>query len=153
MARKTTVELVDDITGEVATETVSFGADGAEYEIDLTAENAEKIREDLSKWVEKARRVGGRKRPGGVGGSTRSSDAAKVREWARENGYEVPDRGRIPSDIREAYEAGVPADKSNDETPAADVKDEAPAEETKPSTKKPSTKKDDEKPAEDEATA
>lgn len=156
MARKTTVELVDDLTGEVASDTVQFGIDGVSYEIDLTDENAEKLRDALRVWVEKSRRIGGRKRPGGVGGAARPNDAAKVREWARENGYEVPDRGRIPSEIREAYEAGVP----NDEKPADDAKaDEAPAEENKSSTKqrsnrsKAADKKDDEKPAEDEVSA
>lgn len=122
MARKTTVELIDDINGEVASDTITFGVDGVDYEIDLTTENAEKLRDELSTWVEKARRVGGRKRPGGVGGAARGSgDAAKVREWARENGYEVPDRGRIPSEIREAYESGTP---KADEKPEADAKDE-----------------------------
>lgn len=166
MARKTTVELVDDLTGEVASDTVQFGIDGVSYEIDLTDENAEKLRDALRVWVEKSRRIGGRKRPGGVGGAARPNDAAKVREWARENGYEVPDRGRIPSEIREAYEAGVPNDEKPaaeapaDEKPADDVKaDEAPAEETKSSTKqrsnrsKAADKKDDEKPAEDEVSA
>lgn len=162
MARKTTVELVDDLTGEVASDTVQFGIDGVSYEIDLTDENAEKLRDSLRVWVEKSRRIGGRKRPGGVGGSARPNDAAKVREWARENGYEVPDRGRIPAEIREAYEAGVPNDeKPADEAPAAEKPadastDDAKAEENKTSSKQRSSrsnKKDDEKPAEDAASA
>lgn len=161
MARKTTVELVDDLTGEVASDTVQFGIDGVSYEIDLTDENAEKLRDALRVWVENSRRIGGRKRPGGVGASRGTGDAAKVREWARENGYEVPDRGRIPAEIREAYEAGVAADeKPADKAPAAGEKGEAPAEENKNSAKKnnsrsksSTTENKDEKPAEDEASA
>ena len=105
MARKTYVELIDDINGDKAEETVSFALDGVAYEIDLTAENAEKLREELSGWVGKARRVGGRRTRGTASGSRASSnDSSRIREWAREAGYEVPDRGRVAGHIRKAYE-------------------------------------------------
>ena len=103
MARKTTVELVDDLTGEVATESVSFGIDGVEYSIDLTEKNAEKLREVLSVYVDAGQRVAGRKRRG-AGSTGAVSDAPKVRAWAKENGIEVPERGRIPADVRKQYE-------------------------------------------------
>lgn len=106
MARKTYVELIDDLNGEKAGETVNFALDGVAYEIDLTADNATKIREELGSWAEKARRVGGR-RSRGTGshtGRSGSNDSAQIRQWAREAGYEVPDRGRISSTIRTAYE-------------------------------------------------
>ena len=65
----------------------------------------EKLREELSGWVGKARRVGGRRTRGTASGSRASSnDSSRIREWAREAGYEVPDRGRISGAIRKAYE-------------------------------------------------
>jgi hypothetical protein len=103
MARKTYVELIDDINGEKAEETVSFALDGVAYEIDLTAENAQKLRDELNTWAEKARRVGGR-RARGTAPRSGSNDSARIREWAREQGYEVPDRGRVAGHIRKAYE-------------------------------------------------
>ncbi|MBE9404305.1 Lsr2 family protein [Brachybacterium sp. p3-SID1565] len=106
MARKTYVELIDDIDGEKAAETVSFALDGVAYEIDLSEDNAAKLRGELGTWVEKARRVGGRRSRGaGSAGSGSSNDTPRIREWARSNGYEVSDRGRISSEIRSAYYA------------------------------------------------
>lgn len=67
MAKKVTVTLVDDVDGEApADETVEFGVDGVTYEIDLSSKNAEKLRNQLSTWVEHARRVSGRRRGRGV---------------------------------------------------------------------------------------
>lgn len=105
MARKTIVELIDDIDGDKATQTVSFSLDGAAYEIDLSEENAERLRNDLGEWTARARRVSGARRR--ASGTTRASsqETAKIRSWARENGYQISDRGRISSQIREAYQA------------------------------------------------
>ncbi|PMC74629.1 MULTISPECIES: Lsr2 family protein [unclassified Brachybacterium] len=103
MARKTYVELIDDLDGTKAAQTVTFGLDGVAYEIDLSEENAEKIREQIGTWAQQARRVGGR-RTRGTAPASRSSESAKIREWARSAGYEVPDRGRISATIRKAYE-------------------------------------------------
>ncbi len=111
MAQKVHIVLEDDIDGGDATETVSFGLDGTSYEIDLNEENAAGLREALSAYVGHARKVGsGRratKRSGSSGGASASSGPAarEVREWARENDLEVPDRGRIPAEVREAYDA------------------------------------------------
>ncbi|MEU1624349.1 Lsr2 family protein [Streptomyces sp. NPDC020096] len=107
MAQKVQVLLVDDITGGEADETVTFALDGATYEIDLTTENADKLRGLLSEYVDAGRKTGGRSR--GRGRTVRtaaasSQDTAKIRAWAKENGYEVNDRGRVPATIREAYE-------------------------------------------------
>jgi len=104
VARKTVVKLIDDLNGEKADETVNFALDGVAYEIDLTSENAEKIREAIGGWAEKARRVGGRRSRGTGTAARSSSDSARIRAWAREAGYEVPDRGRISATIRKAYE-------------------------------------------------
>jgi hypothetical protein len=111
MAQKVLVSLVDDIDGTEAEETVEFGLDGVAYQIDLSAENAEELRDALAQYVEHARRAGGRKRSSSrpVGKATarpatvdREQNQA-IRAWARKNGYAVSDRGRIPSEVVEAY--------------------------------------------------
>jgi uncharacterized membrane protein YgcG len=121
MAQKVQVILVDDVDGGEAAETVSFALDGVSYEIDVSEENAEALREALAPWVGHARRVGGRSGGGRArstssgGGSSRSRgsssgggggrhDLSDVRSWARENGYQVSDRGRVSSEVITAYE-------------------------------------------------
>lgn len=105
MAQKVRVYLIDDIDGSDATETVSFSVDGVSYEIDLNEKHAQELRDAFGKWVGHARRATAATRRSGRRASTpRSSDAAAIRAWARENGYEVSDRGRVSAEIREAYE-------------------------------------------------
>ncbi|WP_369171378.1 Lsr2 family protein [Streptomyces sp. R28] len=107
MAQKVQVLLVDDLDGGEADETVTFALDGKTYEIDLTTSNADKLRGLLDPYVKGGRRTGGRA-SGGRGkaraASGGSQDTAQIRAWAKENGYEVNDRGRVPASIREAYE-------------------------------------------------
>jgi general stress protein YciG len=110
MAKRVHVVLEDDISGGTADETVSFGLDGSSYEIDLTTANAEKLRNALSEYVAHGRKVSsGRARRGGSssGGSARTDreQLQAIREWARRNGYEVSDRGRISSKVVEAFNA------------------------------------------------
>lgn len=104
MAQKVHIILEDDLDGGDASETVAFGLDGRSYEIDLNDKNAKALRDALAKYVAVARRAGGRsaatKRRTQIGTSAR-----EIRDWARSNGHKVPDRGRIPSEVREAYEA------------------------------------------------
>lgn len=104
MARKTQVILTDDTDGSEATGTVSFSLDGVAYEVDLNDDNAQRMRDQLSEWTRKARRVGGRRIPG-TRGTGSSNDAAKIRAWANENGYKISERGRIPTEVHEAYYA------------------------------------------------
>lgn len=111
MAQKVTVQLVDDVDGSEAESTVEFGLDGVDYTIDLSGDNAAKLREALASYVANARRVGGRKRSGGKPGKAAATPSAAdrernqaIREWAREQGMQVSDRGRIPSEIVEAYD-------------------------------------------------
>jgi hypothetical protein len=104
MAQEHFVRLVDDLTGADAAETVTFALDGALYEIDLSAENAAKLRETLSVYVANGRRTAAR----GNGGPRRSSRAdreqtAAIRDWARKNGFDIGDKGRIPTSAVEAY--------------------------------------------------
>jgi hypothetical protein len=113
MAQKVTVQLVDDLDGSQSNDisTVTFGLDGATYEIDLTAANADNLRKALEEFATHARRTGGRLKRGTAsaspGGSATASreQAQAVREWARRNGHEVSNRGRIPASLTEAFEA------------------------------------------------
>ncbi len=106
MAQRVEVMLVDDLDGSDADETVTFGLDGVTYEIDLNAENAQQLRDDLASWVGHARRAGGR-RTSGRGPSQATSkraDLGEVRQWARKHGFEVSDRGRISGEVQAAYD-------------------------------------------------
>jgi Lsr2 len=107
MAQKVVVEKTDDTNGKPADETVTFGLDGREMEIDLTTKNAAALRKVFEKYIQHGRRVGGRR--------ARSADPARsgangvdtkaVRQWASENGYTLSARGRIPGEVVEAYRA------------------------------------------------
>ncbi|WP_063131346.1 histone-like nucleoid-structuring protein Lsr2 [Nocardia fusca] len=104
MARKVVVTVIDDLDGaSAAAETVSFGIDGVDYEIDLSEANARDLRAGLDKWIPFARKVGGRSRVK-AHAAGRHKDAKAVREWARRNGHDVPERGRIPSTVLQAYQ-------------------------------------------------
>ncbi|MGV8965980.1 MAG: histone-like nucleoid-structuring protein Lsr2 [Cellulomonas sp.] len=109
MAQKVQVLLVDDIDGGTADETLTFALDGISYEIDLTTDHAAELRDAFAHWVANARKTSGRTAGRPTRGTTRrpggSSDATKIREWARTNGFTVSERGRISADIRAAYEA------------------------------------------------
>ena len=110
MAQKVQVTLVDDLDGSEADETVSFALDGTGYEIDLSAANAAELRDGLARWVGSARRAGGRSsgrssRPSRSSGSSDRQRLADVREWARQNGHKVSDRGRISGEVLAAYDA------------------------------------------------
>jgi hypothetical protein len=104
MAQKVNIILVDDLDGSEADETVSFALDGTSYEIDLNEKNAAKLRDALSGYIGHARRVSTtRKRKSSA--STSGPSARELRDWARSNGYEVSDRGRVPAEVREAFDA------------------------------------------------
>lgn len=106
MAQRVQVILEDDIDGGDASETVTFGLDGVTYEIDLNDRNAAALRDAVAPYVGAGRRVSGRRSTGsgsGSGSRTSSSELAKIREWARANGHDVSDRGRISQKVRDAY--------------------------------------------------
>lgn len=111
MAQRNIVMLVDDIDGSEADETVTFGLDGVSYEIDLTRAHAAELRAALASWIESGRRTGGRKAAASAALGSRTSgrrprsETEDMRAWARANGYEVKDRGRVPADVVAAYEA------------------------------------------------
>lgn len=106
MAQKVQVTLIDDVDGSRADETVTFALDGVTYEIDLTTTHATELRDALASWVGHARKVGGRtvakapaRRQRGV------SDAQAIRDWAKANGHQVSERGRISAEVRAAFAA------------------------------------------------
>jgi len=115
MAQRTLIQLVDDLDGtELADgegETVTFALDGSTYEIDLSRENADALRGviyDYSAHARKAssgRRAAKKTASSAGGGAASGPSAAEVRAWAKDNGHEVPDRGRVPQEVRDAYEA------------------------------------------------
>jgi hypothetical protein len=108
MAQRVHVVLVDDLDGGDASETVSFGLDGVDYEIDLSDQHAGELREALALYIGHARRTGGRRRTGqkaAAGGGKGGPSAAEIRDWAREHGWDVPARGRVSAEVREAYAA------------------------------------------------
>ena len=110
MAKQTTVTLIDDIDGSPADEQVEFAVDGKSYEIDLSAANSAKLRNALAPFISAARRTGGGRRGSGSS-STPSRPAADrvqnqaIREWAQAQGMKISERGRIPSNVLEAYHA------------------------------------------------
>lgn len=111
MAQKVTVELVDDLDGTASDDisTVEFGLDGATYQIDLTDQNASTLRDALAEYVGAARRAGGRiKRGRSSGPAVRPvvdrEQTKAIRDWARHNGFDLADRGRIPATVIEAFE-------------------------------------------------
>lgn len=108
MAQQTILELVDDLDGGQADESVAFALDGVEFVIDLSAANAARLRDTLAEYVGHARRTGGRTARGRAGrtrstngsnGSNGKPDVQAVREWARSQGETVADRGRVPQTL------------------------------------------------------
>jgi len=109
MAQRIQTLLIDDLDGGEAAGTVRFGLDGAEYEIDLSAAHSDELREELQRYLAHARRAGGAARSAARGRRGGAVDTAKVREWAKEQGIEVKDRGRVPADVVEQYKAAAGA--------------------------------------------
>jgi Lsr2 len=110
MAKKTIVELTDDLDGSAADETLRLALDGTEYEIDLTKAHANQLRDALKPYVKAARKADGSRvgRRGGTGNrrpTPRDRDQVKViRDWAKQQGMKVSARGRISRDVEKAYD-------------------------------------------------
>lgn len=108
MAQKHIVQLIDDIDGGDADETVNFALDGSAYVIDLSTQNAAKLRDAFALYIANGRRSSrGPGRPAGTArrGTARTDreQTQAIREWARKNGHKVGEKGRIPGSIVEAY--------------------------------------------------
>ena len=107
MAKKTTVTLVDDLDGSQAEEQVTFAVDGRSYEIDLSKANGTRLRDALAPFISAARRTGGRRASAAATPTARPSTDREqnqaIREWAVQQGMKISERGRIPSNVLEAY--------------------------------------------------
>jgi hypothetical protein len=111
MAQKIQTLFIDDIDGGEAEGTVHFALDGTEYEIDLSAGHSEELRSALGKYIIHARKVGGAARRGRAAGRSRRADSAlntsEIRNWAREHGHDIKDRGRVPAEVVAKYQAAT----------------------------------------------
>ena len=113
MAQKIQTLFIDDIDGGAAEGTVRFALDGTEYEIDLNAKHSEELRSAIGKYVTHARKVGGSARRAGRAagragrGVGSSLNTTEIRNWAREQGYDIKDRGRVPADLVAKYQAAT----------------------------------------------
>jgi Lsr2 len=110
VAQKIQTLFIDDLDGGAAEGTVRFGLDGTEDEIDLNAGHARELRDALAGYVDAARRVSGSARKPARGsrrGQAGAPDTAGVREWARAEGIEVKDRGRVPADLMVKFTAAA----------------------------------------------
>lgn len=111
MAQRIVVQFVDDLDGTQLSDgaggTVTFGLDGTNYEVDLSNANAERLRSALAEFIAAGRKVGGRagSRRSSSARSSSSVNAALVREWARTQGIQVSERGRVSAEVIEAYNA------------------------------------------------
>lgn len=112
MAQRVQVQLIDDLTGDEAQETVRFALDGTKYEIDLTTANAKKLRSTLSGYIQNGRKASimrtsrGTLRSAPAEQSNRE-DTQQIRQWARQNGYNPSSKGRITQSILDAYYAAI----------------------------------------------
>ena len=111
VAQKIQTLFIDDIDGSAAEGTVRFALDGTDYEIDLNKQHAEALRKALAKYVEAARRSSGAaaKRPARSGRRSSASglNTTEVREWAKAQGIEVKDRGRVPAELVVRFRAAT----------------------------------------------
>jgi hypothetical protein len=110
VAQKIQTLFIDDLDGGEAEGTVRFGLDGTEYEIDLSAEHARELRDALARYVRAARRAeGSARRPTRSGRKASASglDATEVREWAKAQGIDVKDRGRVPAELVVKFKAAT----------------------------------------------
>ena len=110
MAQKIQTLYIDDLDGSAAEGTVLFGLDGTEYEIDLNEKHAKALRDVLARYVSAGRRVSGAaRRPARTGRRASASglNTTEVREWAKAQGIEVKDRGRVPAELVAKFKAAT----------------------------------------------
>jgi hypothetical protein len=112
VAQKVQTLFIDDLDGSAAEGTVRFGLDGTEYEIDLSAKNADALRRAVARYVDAGRRAPGaaarrQGRSGRKAASANGTDPTAVREWAKSQGIEVKDRGRVPAELVVKFKAAT----------------------------------------------
>ncbi len=110
MAQKVQTLLIDDLDGSEAEGTVLFGLDGTQYEIDLSTDHAKELRATLTRYIDAGRRVTGATRRAGQNGRRTPASSisnTEVRTWAKAQGLEVKERGRVSADILARYRAAT----------------------------------------------
>jgi len=110
VAQKIQTLFIDDLDGSAAEGTLCFGLDGTEFEIDLNTRHAQDLRDALARYVDAARRVGGTaRRPsrGARRGPASGLNTTEVREWAKAQGIDVKDRGRVPAELVVKFKAAT----------------------------------------------
>ena len=110
MAQKIQTLFVDDLDGSEAEGTVRFGLDGTEYEIDLNAKHAKELRKALARYVDAGRRADvSTRRPARSGRKSQPNalNTTEVREWAKAQGIDVKDRGRVPAELIVKFKAAT----------------------------------------------
>ncbi|MFY9865088.1 MAG: Lsr2 family protein [Trebonia sp.] len=107
MAQKVQTLYIDDIDGGEAAGTVRFGLDGVGYEIDLSAEHTKELHTALGKYIDHARKAGGTSRRAPRSRAASATDTTAVRTWAREQGIDIKNRGRVPADIIAKYQTAT----------------------------------------------
>jgi hypothetical protein len=110
VAQKIETIFIDDLDGSTADTTIRFGLDGADYEIDLNAAHADELRKAAERYIEAGRKVSGSVRRAARGSARRSGPiSSEVREWAKDQGYEVKERGRMPAELVVKFQAATEA--------------------------------------------
>ncbi|MCE0488274.1 histone-like nucleoid-structuring protein Lsr2 [Ornithinimicrobium sediminis] len=107
MAQRVQTLFVSDLSGDDLGEsgqTVRFGYKGVEYEIDLSENEIADFDKAIGMYIEHGRKVGGR-RQAGQKSSASKEDLSKIRQWAKANGHQVSERGRIAQAVKDAYYA------------------------------------------------
>jgi Lsr2 len=110
MAQKVQTLFIDDLDGSEADGTVRFGLDSTDYEIDLNTKHAQELRDALARYLSASRRIGSAaRRPARSGRSARTSglNTTEIREWAKTQGIDVKDRGRVPAELVVKFKAAT----------------------------------------------
>lgn len=110
MAQKVQTLFVDDIDGSAADGMIRFGLDGTDYEIDLNTEHAQALRDALAPYINAARRASGgarRQVRNGRKAPVNGVNTTEIREWAKAQGIEVKDRGRVPAELVVKFKAAA----------------------------------------------
>jgi Lsr2 len=105
MAQRKQIVLTDDLDGSAASETIRFALEGSQQEIDLNAEHAEQFRKSVQPFIDAARKAGARTRRVSRAARPSGPSQTAVREWARGQGMEVKDRGRVPDELIVKFQA------------------------------------------------
>jgi Lsr2 len=109
------VRLEDDLTGGPADETVKFGLEGLDYEVDLSSRHAAEFRRQLAPFVDRARRVRSQRSRARARTAASRERSREIRAWAEQQGYSVAEHGRLPGNIIHEYDvahSGQPAERA-----------------------------------------